>query len=163
MDNEGLIASFCYLYLKYQESTKTYRGISSFLEIYLSGDKIQVRINPKSNITNLLEKHDSIENLVKQINFFENEFLETLKNILNVDKKDLSEELDKLISSENIRTFNKFYLLWLLIVNCDPKYLTSNTDETKKDINNIINDVNTLGSLKKFENKVKEFWEKYNN
>lgn len=162
MDNEGLIASFCYLYHKYQESTKTYRGISNFLEIFLSGDKIQVRINPKSNITNLLEKHDSIEKLVSQVDFFENTFLETLKKILDVDKRELSEELDNLISSENIRTFNKFYLLWLLIVNCNAECLTLNTNETKKDINDIINDVNSLGSLKLFENKVKEFWEKYN-
>ncbi|WP_353150571.1 DUF262 domain-containing protein [Chryseobacterium sp.] len=162
MDNEGLIASFCYLNLKYEESKKTYKDISSFLEIFLSGDKIQARINPKSNITNLLEKHDSTEKLINQINLFENVFLETLKKILNVDKKELSDELDKLISSENIRTFNKFYFLWLLIVNCKNERLIANTSETKKDINKIINDVNNLSSLAAFEEKVKMFWDKYN-
>jgi len=161
MDNEGLIASFIYLFNKYHESDRTFDSITSFLEIYLSGDKIQVRINPKSNITNLLEKKDNRDVISSEIKKFDESFLNTLKKVLDTKDSELNNELNKLLSADNIRTSNKFYILWLLIVNVNPDSLFNNTAQTKNDINKIIQSLNTIGSLKKFKNSVISFWKKY--
>ncbi|MDV3684880.1 hypothetical protein CMU45_00615 [Elizabethkingia anophelis] len=161
MDNEGLIASFIYLFNKYQESNKDFDDIKSFLELYLSGDKIQTRINPKSNITSLLEKKEKREELIHDIKRFEKNFLSTLRSILNVENYKLNDELNKLLHIDSVRSSHKFYILWLLIVNGDPVSLSRNTDETKKDISEIIQSLNTIGSLSKFEKLVVSFWNKY--
>lgn len=162
MDNEGLIASFIYLFFKYNESNKSFDDITSFLELYLAGDKIQVRINPKSNITNLLEKKDIKNKLIDDIENFSNVFLKNLKKILGVSENQLNNELNKLLSAENKRTSNKFYVLWLLIVNSNPNILFNDIEETKMDINSIIQSLNTIGSISKFKENVGKFWNKYN-
>ncbi|MCT4317518.1 hypothetical protein [Elizabethkingia anophelis] len=152
---------FIYLFNKYQESNKDFDDIKSFLELYLSGDKIQTRINPKSNITSLLEKKEKREELIHDIKRFEKNFLSTLRSILNVENYKLNDELNKLLHIDSVRSSHKFYILWLLIVNGDPIALSRNTDETKKDVSEIIQSLNTIGSLSKFEKLVVSFWNKY--
>lgn len=104
MDNEDLITNLIYLSFKSKTVQKDFNSINSFLDFYLSNEKISVRIKAKNDISSILEKEDNKTELLKEIEDFKTNFLNILAKILGGKKDSLSEELDRLLIAETKRT-----------------------------------------------------------
>ncbi|UOE47856.1 DUF262 domain-containing protein [Mucilaginibacter sp. SMC90] len=165
MDNEDLVTSLIYLFFKVQGVQRDFDKINSFLDTYLSAEKINVRIKAKNEITSILEKNEFRDKVLKEIREFKHKFLDVILALINVNRNEsnlLSDELDKLLNSDTKRTSKNFYILWLLIANVEPELLFVNKDIVKQEISSIIASTNKIESRDTFKQGILNFWRKYN-
>jgi len=166
MDNEGFLMYLIYLQYKLSFVQPTFDGISSFLDTYKAGDKINIRIKSKSDITKIIESPESITSFVESFDNFERKFLAKIKALLFINETDseksINDRLENLMNTEGKRRTNQnFYALWLMLANV-------NIDRIKSQRNDILNEIKILykvmtkvSSKDEFEKLVKEFWEQY--
>lgn len=122
MTNEELLTILAYFDYRQSEG----KTISSFLDIYQKGDRINARIKKKRDVTTLLtevtESANVKANFLNSINNI-TVFLDKLSTLLNCDRSNsncLQAELDLLLSTGSIRrshqrTLQNFYILWSII------------------------------------------------
>ncbi|WPP49655.1 DUF262 domain-containing protein [Catalinimonas niigatensis] len=166
MDNEGLIIYLIYLQYKFNSVSPTLEGISTFLDVYKIGDKINIRIKSKNDITKILDSPDSISSFTSSFSSFENSFFAKLKALIFINENDsdkiINERLDTLMNKEHsIRTYQNFYTLWLLLSNINLEKVKPNRDSITQNIKSIFDNMSKVNSKDEFERSVNKFWKNY--
>lgn len=165
MDNEGLLAYLIYLQHKLNLlEVRNFDSISSFLDSYKIGDKINIRIKSKTDITKTLESPDSSKQFLAICRSFKDEFLQKLQLILadSESAKISSEKLDKLMNLEGTKRSNQsFYALWLILSKVDKARVGVNRSTISKDIVDLFKLMGKVKSKDEFITSLTNFWVKY--
>lgn len=166
MDNEGLYTFLIYLEFKIMNMEVNKNSISDFLDIYKSGNKINLRAKSKDDITRTLESLQYKDQMLESCNKLENLFINKLKNLIDDgsnDKKILSVNLEKMLNIDNSRrTQQSIYALWFILSNISLDLIKYYKKDLVIDINKLFKLMGNISSIDDFENSIETFWNKYN-
>lgn len=162
MENEGLITFLIYLDYKLSKNEISFDNISAFLDSYKVGDKINIRIKSKSDITKILDSPEQRKLFFDACLTFESSFLKKVTELISVDDKTSSktknDNFDDLLNIKRSRTNQNFYALWLMLSKVDIDKIIAERESIVKEVKSIIILMNNVESKEQFEEKIKSFW-----
>lgn len=166
MDNEGMIMYLIYLHYKSTNSKPDFDHISTFLDVYKAGDRINIRIKSKNDISKIFDSPELSDAFLNSCKGFNDVFLAKVKALLALDGNDsekvLNDRLDNLMNIEKSkRTSQNFYALWLLISNIKLESIKQSRIKIIEDIKTLFNSMSKIDSKEKFDDSVNVFWSKY--
>lgn len=165
MENENIYTAL--VYLQYELNKKTPIE-SQQLEFYKVGDKINFRIKSKSEITKTLESSNLKAQILTACNDLRSIFLSKVRSIVEDNDKNNIEVLNKNIesifnvSTTGKRTQQSFYALWHFLSKVTYNSIQLDKQRIRNDLKELFLSMNSVKNKEKFEEKITNFWSKYN-
>lgn len=164
MENETLLTYIIYLFYKSMPISSTLDDISKYLDIYKIGSKINLRIKSKIDITRVIDTPSNKSLLSDICKIIESDYIQKIEILLSITKdmdknKKISEFND--LSGSDRRTYQLFYILWVILKNITIDSITRNTLAIKNDIKKILNFMSNANSVEEFKKLITDFWGKY--
>ncbi|RLJ75137.1 DUF262 domain-containing protein [Pedobacter alluvionis] len=166
MEDENIYTSLIFLQYQKIKNVLTDGEKVKDLDIYKIGDKINLRLKAKNDITKILESNEIKNDFINAIFDFEFDFLKKLRIVLSDDEptsQSVSSMLDGIFGKENNRrTQQSFYAIWYFINDLPLKNLESNKIEARKGLNHLFRVMDDVISKTEFEECVKDFKKLFN-
>lgn len=167
MDNEGLITYLSFLEFNVDKN-ESWKDAPSILDIYRSSSKLNLRIQSKSEITQVLENSNHKSAFLDSCDVLQTNFILKVRELLNdfngiehLSEDQLRVELDKVLNVSNLRTYQSFYTLWLILLNIPYASIVKNKKELKNDITSLIQDMRSQKDVNTFKSEIKDLQMKY--
>lgn len=161
MEDENIYSSLIFLQYQKLKNSFTDGGKVKDLDIYKIGDKINLRLKSKNEITKILESNENKYDFINAIFDFEYDFLKKLKIVLSDDEatsQSVSNLLDSIFGKKNDRrTQQSFYAIWYFINDIPLKDLENNKIQTRDGLNNLFRLMDDVVSKNIFEKSVEDF------
>ena len=164
MENENIYTALVYLQYELNKNTPVE---SQQLEFYKVGDKINFRIKSKTEITKTLESSNLKDQILTACNDLKSIFIHKVKSVVE-DNNDNIEVLNKNIESifnvsiSGKRTQQSFYALWHFLSKVTYKSIQADKQKIRSDLKELFLSMNKVKSKEKFEEKIINFWNRYN-
>ncbi|MBF9221641.1 DUF262 domain-containing protein [Hymenobacter ruricola] len=164
MDNEGLLTYLAFL----EYSTKQQEGRREAPEIFYiyKANKINIRLKARSEITQVLDNPEEKSKFLESCENLERNFIKKVKALVSDSEEDENEEelrfeLDSVFAISKLRSFQNFYILWLVLLNIPYDSVVVNKSEIRKDINRIMREARTEKDVASFLSDIRQFELKY--
>lgn len=161
MEDENIYSSL--IFLQYQKIKNERSDVEKVkdLDIYKIGDKINLRLKSKNEITKILENNEFKNEFINSIFDFEFDFLKKLKIVLS-DKESTSQSISGMLDSifgkeNNRRTQQSFYAIWYFINDIPLRDLENKKIEARDGLKHLFRLMDDVVSKGEFENKVENF------
>jgi hypothetical protein len=163
MYDEELITCLIYMQYKLNKEAISLQNIKQFMAIYVVRGHLLVRLANKADVTRVLMNPKNSEGFLTASEEFVNNFFGKIELILS-SCYDKIEGMDEMLNSKSearVRTYFRFYILWLLLAGIPISKCHSYHQSIKADITNMLNKVSKIKRLELFESQVQTLWKKY--
>ncbi len=166
MDNEGLLTYLAFL----EYSTKQQDGRREAPEIFYiyKANKINIRLKARSEITQALDKPEEKAKFLESCNNLEQNFIKKVKCLVSdsddgegEDEEMLRFELDSVFAISKLRSFQNFYILWLVLLNIPYSSVVQSKGEIRTDINRIMREARSEKDVSSFLKDILQFEAKF--
>jgi len=167
MEDENIITALIYFEYGLAKKGLDANYVSKDLDGYKVYNKITFRVRSKNDISRVLEDSSCKRDFISASNNFEFNFLRKLKELVS-DPDDrsvatLNKNLDNILGIENKRrTQQGFYILWCFIYEIPFNIIEDRKSDIRADVKHLYSYMTNIDSKTRFDNKLKEFKEKYN-
>ncbi|OLY91827.1 Protein of unknown function DUF262 [Cnuella takakiae] len=167
MEDENIYTSLIYLQYQITKGIAKEDTISRYLDIYKIGDKINLRVKSKNDITKVLENNEAKEGFVATCFQFEFDFLKKLKELLSDDAtstQSINQNLDDIFNKENNRrTQQSFYALWYFLYDLPYHNIISNKEYVRSELHKLFSLMDKIESKSDFDDFVSLFKTRFKN
>ena len=162
MDNEELITYLVYLQYCSSGTIINFNNMASFVGIYKTGDKINIRVKAKNDISKVLESVHVKSKFLVACGEFEEIFLKKVQELI-LDSDSSTDEANKnfdhlLNVKRSSRTLQDFHALWLILSNISLPTIRNRKDEISQEIYKLFEIMGRITSKEEFEIAVVKFW-----